>query len=83
MPRASVCPSCKRAFLNERALKSHICHRSSKCKQLISDISQEVPEIILGNSGVDEPNLLAPFNEVTHVGNYSENCSEGRCVIQA
>jgi hypothetical protein len=41
MGRSSACPSCKRAFVNERALKSHLFHRSSKCKQFLPHFSQQ------------------------------------------
>jgi hypothetical protein len=77
MGRASVCPSCSRVFINERALKSHMFHRASKCKQFISNISE--PEIASGSSyildNLDQPELVTSYLQPTHEDNYSENSS--------
>jgi hypothetical protein len=55
MGRATTCPSCRRCFVNERALKAHMFHRASKCKEFISRICHAPQqELAMGSSTMQE-----------------------------
>jgi hypothetical protein len=75
MGQFSVCPVCKRLFLNERALKSHLFHRNSKCKHFFSQTHQYhdvEPEIHLQDSNTHDQNLLDSTYQSIHEDGHSD-----------